>query len=222
VRRGTSTSRFPSPRPAVIPVFHVRHPVSRRAAMSNACPTAPHTGIGLLALAINALEANPLEPYMTRKNPLFPAMQCYAHYGHLDGKIKDTLKLASEEGKRGDKALKKLAGLIAGLGGPEKASVTTTRAVDLIKVRLNPCLRTAADLSQGGVKVNALPELSQAVINHRINTDSSVGELQESMIDVLQPLTEEYGLSFRAFGKDISEVKDGRGTLTLAEAFDSA
>ncbi|KAJ9105002.1 hypothetical protein QFC20_004443 [Naganishia adeliensis] len=167
----------------------------------------PHTGIGLLALAINTLENNPMSPYMTRKNPLYSAMQCYAHYGHIDGEIKDTLKLASGEGKRGEKALKKLAGLIAGLGGQERASVTTTRAVDLVK---------------GGVKVNALPELSQAVINHRINTDSSVAELQEEMINVLQPLTEEYELSFHAFGKEISDLKDARGTLTLAEAFDSA
>lgn len=99
---------------------------------------APHTGIGLLALAINTLENKPMSPYMTRKNPLYSAMQCYAHYGHIDGEIKDTLKLASGEGKRGEKALKKLAGLIAGLGGQERASVTTTRAVDLVKVRFGP------------------------------------------------------------------------------------
>lgn len=42
------------------------------------------------------------------------------------------------------------------------------------------------------------------------------------MINVLQPLTEEYELSFHAFGKEISDLKDARGTLTLAEAFDSA
>ena len=77
-------------------------------------------------------------------------------------------------------------------------------------------------MAKGGVKVNALPELSQAVINHRINADSSVAELQDQMIDVLQPLTEAYGLSFNAFGKEVSSVKDARGTLTLAEAFNSA
>jgi Gly-Xaa carboxypeptidase len=75
---------------------------------------------------------------------------------------------------------------------------------------------------KGGVKVNALPELSQAVINHRINADSSVAELQEQMIEVLQPLTEAYELSFHAFGKQVHELKDARGTLTLAEAFNSA
>lgn len=42
------------------------------------------------------------------------------------------------------------------------------------------------------------------------------------MIDVLQPLTEEYGLSFHAFGKQVHELKDARGTLTIAEAFHSA
>jgi Gly-Xaa carboxypeptidase len=67
-----------------------------------------------------------------------------------------------------------------------------------------------------------LPELSQAVINHRINPASSVAELQEQMIQVLQPLTEQYELSFHAFGNKISELKDARGTLTLAEAYNSA
>jgi hypothetical protein len=73
---------------------------------------------------------------MTRKNPLYSALQCYAHYGNLDKEIKDTLKLAAEDGKRGKRALKKLAGLISGLGKEAKASVTTTRAVDLVKVSL--------------------------------------------------------------------------------------
>ncbi|GHJ90046.1 hypothetical protein NliqN6_6448 [Naganishia liquefaciens] len=167
----------------------------------------PHTGIGLLALAINELESHPVAPRMSRRNPLYSALQCYAHYGELDKEVKDTLKDAAREGKKGERALKKLGGLIAGMSPEGKASVTTTRAVDLVK---------------GGVKVNALPELSQAVINHRINADSSVAELQDQMIDVLQPLTEAYGLSFNAFGKEVSSVKDARGTLTLAEAFNSA
>jgi hypothetical protein len=96
--------------------------------------TAPHTGIGLLSLAINELESHPIAPSMTRANPLYSALQCYAHYGNLDKEVKDTLKKAAQPGKRGEKALKKLTGLIAGLSPVGKASVTTTRAVDLIKV----------------------------------------------------------------------------------------
>jgi hypothetical protein len=42
------------------------------------------------------------------------------------------------------------------------------------------------------------------------------------MIEVLQPLTEAYELSFHAFGKQVHELKDARGTLTIAEAFNSA
>jgi hypothetical protein len=96
--------------------------------------TASHTGIGLLSLAINELESHPIAPSMTRANPLYSALQCYAHYGKLDKEVKDTLKKAAQPGKRGEKALKKLTGLIAGLSPVGKASVTTTRAVDLIKV----------------------------------------------------------------------------------------
>ncbi|KAJ9113981.1 hypothetical protein QFC22_005799 [Naganishia vaughanmartiniae] len=167
----------------------------------------PHTGIGLLALAINELEANPVPAHMDRENPLYSALQCFAHYGNLEKDVKDVLKEAGAGGKKGDKALRKLTDMIVNMGALFKAHVTTTRAVDIVR---------------GGVKVNALPELSQAVINHRINPASSVAELQDQMIQVLQPLTEQYELSFHAFGNKVSELKDARGTLTLAEAYHSA
>ncbi|KAJ9120378.1 hypothetical protein QFC24_005335 [Naganishia onofrii] len=171
----------------------------------------PHTGIGLLALAINELEANPVPAHMDRKNPLYSALQCYAHYGNLDTEVKDVLKKASGGGKKAEKALKKLTDIIVKMGAGAKAH----RKVNITYIPLST-------IRQGGVKVNALPELSQAVINHRINPASSVAELQDQMIQVLQPLTEQYELSFNAFGNKISELKDARGTLTLAEAYHSA
>lgn len=75
---------------------------------------------------------------MSRKNPLYSAMQCYAHYGKLDKEVKDTLKEAAREGKKGERALERLTGLIARMSDVGKASVTTTRAVDLVKVSGRP------------------------------------------------------------------------------------
>jgi Gly-Xaa carboxypeptidase len=108
---------------------------------------APHTGIGLLALAINELEVNPVPAHMDRKNPLYSALQCYAHYGKLDKEVKDVLKKTSEGGKKGEKALKKLTDIIAKMGGVAKAHVTTTRAVDIVRVGLNQILNAEVSLT---------------------------------------------------------------------------
>lgn len=78
------------------------------------------------------------------------------------------------------------------------------------------------DIIKAGVKVNALPELSTAVINHRINADSGVGELQRQMTEVLAPMAKKFGLSFSSFGKDVSVLSESKGTIMLSEAYHSA
>lgn len=42
------------------------------------------------------------------------------------------------------------------------------------------------------------------------------------MIQVLTPLAKKAGLSFAAFGEDVSVAKDAVGTLKLAEAYHSS
>ncbi|KAG8764849.1 hypothetical protein FRC12_007854 [Ceratobasidium sp. 428] len=65
----------------------------------------------------------------------------------------------------------------------------------------------AADIIQGGIKSNALPEQAKVVINHRIAIESSVAELQKHVIDRLSHLGGQFNLSVEAFGKDVSEGK---------------
>jgi hypothetical protein len=74
---------------------------------------------------------------MDRQNPLYSALQCYAHYGNLDTEVKDVLKKAGGGGKKAEKALKKLTDIIVKMGAGAKAHVTTTRAVDIVRVRLS-------------------------------------------------------------------------------------
>jgi len=89
-----------------------------------------------------------------------------------------------------------------------KALVGTTQAIDLIN---------------GGVKVNALPESAEAVVNHRIATDSSVSAVQKRDIELLEPLAKQFNLSFTAFGKDIQTVEGPTyGSLVLTDAWNSA
>jgi len=78
----------------------------------------------------------------------------------------------------------------------------------------------AVDLIEGGVKVNALPERVSAVVNHRIAEHSSVGELQQHLIDLLTPVALKYDLALVAFDRNVTS--GGAGQVTLSEFLGSA
>jgi Gly-Xaa carboxypeptidase len=208
--------------------------------------TAEHTGIGLLALAITELEANPVPTRLTRKNPIYEAYQCFAQCPDFPEDLKDMVV----KSRKSEKILRKFASYLSELSGPSKAAIATTRAVDLVHVSdgatsfdcqfllvtlmpTSPHTRVAsrrvptnsadvgAYLRTSLPQVNALPEVATAVVNHRINADSSVRELQEQMTEVLAPLADKLGISFRSFGKDVFIKLDSPVVLELNVAFNS-
>ena len=63
-------------------------------------------------------------------------------------------------------------------------------------------LRTtqAVDLISGGVKVNALPELAAAVVNHRIAQHSGLVDVQAHVKNVILPVATQFNLTMEAFG----------------------
>ncbi|KAG6886230.1 hypothetical protein C0993_010792 [Termitomyces sp. T159_Od127] len=86
--------------------------------------------------------------------------------------------------------------------------VGTTQAVDIIK---------------GGVKANALPERASAVVNHRISTMSSVGEIKAHDTELLSRLAKDFNLTYTAFGKEFFvEGEPSAGKLTLSDAYGTA
>lgn len=165
-----------------------------------------HTGIGLMSLALAELERHPHKPYLNPESPLVDFTACAARYSPQtpEDLKKHVAKVTRslEKGKVDKKALKWIEkwwtnldqyGFLPGLG---RAMVSTTQAIDIIN---------------GGVKINALPEVVTAVVNHRINIASNVGELQARMIKVLGPVAKKYGLNMVAWGNqvDVSEFKSG-------------
>lgn len=140
-----------------------------------------HTGIGILASAIVALEASPIPVHLTRTHIIYEALICAA--AHVPGSLPDDVRKDLIRSRTSDKALKRAEAAI--LADPIfKAVLGTTQAVDLV---------------QGGVKVNALPETAYAIANYRINTESSVASLEKHLRSVLQPVAESFNLSFSAF-----------------------
>ncbi|KAH8085208.1 putative Gly-X carboxypeptidase [Filobasidium floriforme] len=137
-----------------------------------------HTGIGLLAQAINKLESHPFPTALTSASPYLKYLTCLADYApDLPKDLRKSIKTPSK--------WKKLA---AGLSKDpqQRAFLGTTQAVDLIK---------------GGVKVNALPEEAEATVNYRIDFTSSVAETKAKVTETLLSVAHKYDLEFVAFNQ---------------------
>ncbi|KAI6120771.1 hypothetical protein EDD16DRAFT_1558890 [Pisolithus croceorrhizus] len=157
-----------------------------------------HTGIGLLSLAVSAIEASPLTPELHRNGTIFSTIQCLADYSPL---FPEDLRTLSHEAVNDDSALARLRDALSKSSPATKAILTTTQAVDLI---------------EGGVKVNALPERASAVVNNRIAEHSSVAELQQHYADVLSPVAASHNLTLRVFGRVIKTGDSGEIAVSTA------
>lgn len=134
---------------------------------------------------------------------MYGTLQCYAAYGpSLPSSLRHTIKRSTHS----KKALKKLGKVLIEDKG-WKALLGTTQAIDVIT---------------GGVKSNALPEQAWAIVNHRINTDSSTSEVKAHDTALLKSLASKFNLTYTAFGSDISESETSAGTLSLADAWGTA
>lgn len=99
---------------------------------------------------ITELEANPHETQLLRNTPYYVGLQCEAAY---DPDLARTMRSLIKKSLKSDKALAKLNAELLRVNPLFKAITGTTQAVDIV---------------QGGVKINALPEMAYAIVNHRI------------------------------------------------------
>jgi Gly-Xaa carboxypeptidase len=89
-----------------------------------------------------------------------------------------------------------------------RAIISTTQAVDIIN---------------GGIKVNALPEVVTAIVNHRISIESTVSQIQDRMTRTLAPIAKAHNLEFEAWGKKIhlDQTSSKAGKLILDVAWNA-
>jgi Gly-Xaa carboxypeptidase len=149
-------------------------------------------------------EAHPYPVHLKRGTPMFSTLQCVAaHAPELPHKLRHALQRAAKS----DHALKHVEDIIF-KDRAVRALTGTTQAIDLIS---------------GGVKTNALPESAYAVVNHRIDTSSSVKAVMEHDTKLLKPFAEKFNLSLTAFGTKLTDSdKPTYGTLELTDAWGTA
>lgn len=144
-----------------------------------------HTSIGILSELVYLIESTQYPTRLYDENPYFTQLQCGAAYSpKFDPKLKKLLKerLSSHNTCA---AHKDPLALEAAKIGPEiKYLLQTSQAVDIIS---------------GGVKVNALPERAQAIVNHRINVGETVQVVFDHLTQVAAHVAQKHGLKLHAF-----------------------
>jgi Gly-Xaa carboxypeptidase len=163
-----------------------------------------HTSIGMLARMLVAYEANPYKATFQRGTPVYRSAQCLAAHAR---DIPHSLKRAIRKAHKSDRALQKAEALLFADAG-FRAVAGTTQAIDLVS---------------GGVKTNALPEQAFAVVNHRIDTASSVAAVKAHDTRLLRAFGKEFNLSVTAFGTRLTDADvPAYGSLELSDAWGTA
>ncbi|KAJ8456279.1 hypothetical protein ONZ51_g12220 [Trametes cubensis] len=160
-----------------------------------------HTAVGILSSMVVAIETEPHEAALVRGGGAYNSTQCAATYAP---EYPERLRKLARDAVDSDSALGELRDALMDEFPRFEAVLRTTQAADLV---------------QGGVKVNALPEKVTAVVNHRIAEHSSVTELKEHFASVVVPVAARFNLSVEAFGKNVSAGNGKGGHVVLSDAF---
>ncbi|PCH34800.1 carboxypeptidase S [Wolfiporia cocos MD-104 SS10] len=165
-----------------------------------------HTTIGMLASIITEIEANPHTPHLNRSSTYYQQLLCQAAH---DPALPAHLKKLIQTSLHSDKTLQELEGELLRSDRMFGPLAGTTQAVDII---------------HGGVKSNALPENVYLIMNHRIDTLSSVSAVKSHITTVVGPVAQDLNLSVDAFGELYGGV--GRsaafGHLQMSDAYGTA
>ncbi|EJF64229.1 Zn-dependent exopeptidase [Dichomitus squalens LYAD-421 SS1] len=185
----------------------VRIEVTAKGGHSSVPP--PHTAIGVLSAMIVALEDHPHEAQLIRGGSPYNSTMCAATYGPT---FPEDLRHWFKKGGRQRCArdadtLEELKDALIETFPQYNAILRTTQAVDLVS---------------GGVKVNALPELAAAVVNHRIAQHESPVDVQAHIKHVLFPVAEHFNLTMDAFGYWEPAGDGSGGHVKLTDAWDAS
>ncbi|WRT67354.1 uncharacterized protein IL334_004325 [Kwoniella shivajii] len=149
-----------------------------------------HSGIGIMSQILTALEDNPFPTKLTPASPFLTSLQCAL--AHSPSLPKSYSKLLKTEGPL---SYPKLAKTLSEESLSRKAMVGTTTAVDVIN---------------GGVKVNALPELVISKINFRIDFTESIKSTQDHVNKLASAIAAKNDLQFYGFKNMSKEDLGGK------------
>ncbi|GAA6002515.1 hypothetical protein JCM10207_001158 [Rhodosporidiobolus poonsookiae] len=197
---GESSFGFPLALPAVTEKGYLNANFTLHIPGGHSSVPPAHSGIGIISQIVNELEMHPFTPSLPLWSPQYSVLQCVAKHGNLSSSLKRNVELGNSDSHRANRAREHLAKDYAALGAFERFTVTTSQAVDIIS---------------GGVKVNALPELVNVVVNYRVDVSSSTQEVKQRIVELVKPLARRFNLELDAFGHSYSSESTAGGKLVV-------
>ncbi|KAL0937008.1 peptidase family M20/M25/M40 [Colletotrichum truncatum] len=143
----------------------------------------PHTGIGIVSEIVTKVEGSPYEPELLPGNPYLGKLQCGAAYApDFPSNLRKLLPRGEQQvcKRKTDRLAKEAA-----KAGPQVKYLFTTSV--------------AADIIDGGVKSNALPERTRVLVNHRVNVGDTPASVKKHLTNLIRPIAEKYNLTLQAF-----------------------
>jgi Gly-Xaa carboxypeptidase len=156
----------------------------------------PHTGIGIVSEIIYRLEKEDLfSPKLEETHPSRRKLECQVR--HSPGSVEPWL-----------------AGALSSTDQVGTAEKLAQSRGDKFRYILQTS--QAADIFNGGVKSNALPEHISALVNYRIALHQTPAEVQFRAVKIITPIVEKYNLSLSAFPENPGEEEGKPNHLTLS------
>lgn len=163
-----------------------------------------HTLIGLLSKLISKIEDNQFRSIITKANPFMSQLQCVAQYSDsIDRSVKKNILRSQFDSQANGELLSYLEQT------PEtKYLVRTSQAADVVN---------------GGTKVNALPEHASVLINHRIAVEETVESTSQKILKQIEEFAQENDLGLIDRGNPvIMPTEKGYFNYTVGRALDPA
>ncbi|KAJ0425063.1 hypothetical protein BJY00DRAFT_298650 [Aspergillus carlsbadensis] len=144
-----------------------------------------HNAIGILAEMVTAIEDRPFEGRVTVANPMFDFLSCAAVHVP-ESSFPSSLR----------------AHLARIVKGDAEAERDLARALD----ELRYYFRTSQSVGKinGGLKINAIPELASAMVNLRLAVETSVSAVQAHYQSLIAPIARKHNMTLEGFNSSSS------------------
>ncbi|PNS21795.1 Histone deacetylase 8 [Sphaceloma murrayae] len=162
----------------------------------------PHTSIGVLSELITMIEKDTYRPYLSNENPYLGQLQCGARYSPSFPK-----KLRHLLSRRSHHALTVSPNSLPSCA-KHSAHDPLAEAAALQDLSTRYLVQTsqAVDLISGGAKVNALPELVTAVVNHRVNIGEHPSLPQDRIARLAAKVAKAHNLTLYAYPSSDTKI----------------
>lgn len=151
-----------------------------------------HTSAGIAAELVTMIEQSPYAPRLHDDNPLLDLLWCGAeHAPDFPTGLKYMIPRRGATGLLEMVKRNMLPRLLARVNTMVRSLIMTTQAVDVL---------------DGGLKVNALPERTRVLINHRINIGETSETVKHRLTNLAAQVAKKHHLTLHAFDQHEEEA----------------